>query len=361
MENKIAISIGTRAELIKTFPVLKRLDEYTLIHTGQHSIDKLRDLFGIKEPDRVLTVPPTDTTKFYFNTPKALWWNFKITGKVRRAARESGANLLAYHGDTMTTASSALASRLAGGVKGAHLEAGLRSGSIWEPFPEELSRKMADHFSRLLLAVSEGTKENLLKARLGGRIVNTGNTIVDAALEAYRKGKGTVDYPDTEYAIVTAHRHENLRSRERMEKLAEIVRDIPIDTYFFAHDNTIASLKRFQLFKPLARRVKMVRLSDYVTFVQWLANSRLVLTDGGSIQEESLVFRKPCILLRKRTERVEGLKTGLNFLTGMNVKYALRKMDEVLNPDWEVPDFRNPYGQEGVSKKVVDTLQESAD
>jgi UDP-N-acetylglucosamine 2-epimerase (non-hydrolysing) len=360
MANKIAVSIGTRAEFIKMFPVLKQLDEYTLIHTGQHSIAGLRELFGVKEPDRVLTVPPTDTTKFYLNTPKAIWWNLKVMGRLRNAVKESGAELLAYHGDTMTTASSALASRVSP-AKGAHIEAGLRSGSIWEPFPEEISRKVADRFSRLLLAVSEGTKENLLKAKVRGRIVNTGNTIIDSALEAYKMGKGTVDVPDTEYAVVTAHRHENLRDRARMEALAEIVNEVPIDTYFFAHDNTIASLKRFGLLKPLSQKVNLVRFSNYVTFIQWLANARLVLTDGGSIQEESLVFRKPCIILRKKTERTEALDTGINFLTGMNPVYAIRKMDQVLADDWKPPRFKNPYGQKGASKKVVDTLQESAE
>jgi len=353
----VAFSIGTRAELIKTFPVLKRMDEYVLIHTGQHSLGNLLDLLNVKEPDRVLTPPPTDTTKFYMNAPRATFWSLGVMNRIRKAVKEVRADRLVYHGDTMTTASSALAARLAG-VEGVHLEAGLRSGSIWEPFPEEISRKVADRFSGLLLAVSKGTEENLKKANIKGKIVTTGNTIIDSALEAFRMGKGLVDIPDGEYAVVTAHRHENLRSRERMEALVEIVRNVPIDTYFFVHDNTVAALKRFGLFKPLARKVKLARLSNYITFIQWLAGARLVLTDGGSVQEESLVFRKPCILLRKRTERTEALETGINFLTGMNVKYALRKMDEVLDEDWKPPRFHNPYGERGVSKKVVKTIQE---
>jgi UDP-N-acetylglucosamine 2-epimerase (non-hydrolysing) len=351
----VAFSIGTRAELIKTFPVLKRMKEYVLIHTGQHSLGNLLDLLDVREPDKVLTAPPSDTTKFYMNTPRAALWSLKVTNRIRRMLKKEGITKLVYHGDTMTTASSALASRLAG-VEGVHLEAGLRSGSIWEPFPEEISRKVADRYSRLLLAVSEGTKENLIKSRVRGRIVNTGNTIIDSALESFKMGKGQVEIPDEEYAVVTAHRHENLRSRKRMEALAEIVMNVPIETYFFAHDNTVAALKRFGLFKPLARKARIARLSDYVTFTQWLAGSRLVLTDGGSIQEESLVFKKPCILLRRRTERVEALQTGINFLTDMNPKYAIRKIDQVLDDDWKPPRFKNPYGEKGVSKKVVKTL-----
>lgn len=333
------------------------MDEYILIHTGQHSLGNLLDMFGIREPDKVLTPPPTDTTRFYMNAPRAAFWSFNVMNRIRKALKKSDITKLVYHGDTMTTASSAMASRLAG-VEGAHLEAGLRSGSIWEPFPEEISRKVADKYSRLLLAVSEGTRENLLKAKVRGRVVNTGNTIIDSALESFKIGEGKVDIPDEEYAVVTAHRHENLRSRARMEALAEIVANVPIDTYFFAHDNTVAALKKFGLFKPLARKAKIARLSNYVTFTQWLAGSRLVLTDGGSIQEESLVFKKPCILLRRRTERVEALQTGINFLTDMNPKYAIRKIDQVLDDDWKPPKFKNPYGEEGVSKKVVKTLKE---
>ncbi|MBR9680832.1 MAG: UDP-N-acetyl glucosamine 2-epimerase [Candidatus Altiarchaeota archaeon] len=353
---KVAFSIGTNAELIKIFPVLKRLDEYTLIHTGQHSIGKLLDLFDLPEPELTLSAPPKATTKFFFNTPKAAIWSLGMIGRIRRAIKKSKAEVIAYHGDTMSTASSALATRLSS-AKGAHLEAGLRSGSIWEPWPEEISRKIADKYSKLLMAVSQGTQENLINARVRGRIVNTGNTIIDAALEAHQIGKGVVDTPDTEYAIVTAHRQENLRSEKRMRNLVEIVKNIPIPTYFFVHDNTVAALKKFNLYKPLANKVKLARFTNYPSFIQWLANSRILFTDGGSIQEESLVFKKPCILLRKKTERVEGLKTGINFLTDMNVQFAIRKMDEVLSDDWKTPKFKNPYGEKGVSKKVVKELK----
>jgi len=353
---KVAFSIGTNAELIKIFPVLRRLDEYTLIHTGQHSIGKLLDLFDLPEPDLTLSAPPKATTKFFFNTPKAALWSLGMVGRIRSAIKKSGAKVVAYHGDTMSTASSALATMFSK-ARVAHLEAGLRSGSIFEPWPEEISRKVADKYSQILMAVSEETKDNLLKAKVRGRVVNTGNTIIDAALEAYKIGKDVIDVPSTEYAVVTAHRQENLRSEERMRNLAEIVKNIPIPTYFFVHDNTVAALKKFGLYKPLSQKVKFARFTNYPSFIQWLAGSRILFTDGGSIQEESLVFKKPCLLLRKKTERVEGLKTGLNFLTDMNVKYTLRKMDEILSDDWKTPRFKNPYSKKGVSDKVVKELQ----
>jgi len=83
----------------------------------------------------------------------------------------------------------------------------------------------------------------------------------------------------------------------------------------------------------------------------------LLVTDGGSIQEESLVFKKPCILLRKKTERQEGLETGLNFLTDLDINKTEEFIKLVLNPKYKIPSFKNPYGEFGVSKKVVDVLE----
>ena len=256
----------------------------------------------------------------------------------------------------MTTAASAIASKFCK-AKGVHLEAGLRSGSIREPFPEEISRRIADSFSDVALAVSEGTKNNLDKSGwFRGRAVTVGNTVVDSALEAYEMSKGKASTPNGRYAIVTVHRQENLRSEERMRRIVRIIQSVPIETYFFAHDNTIAALKKFGLLKPLAKKVKLVKLSGYLEFIQWLAKCNIILTDGGSIQEESLVFKKPCIILRNRTERLEGLRTKINFLTGLNVKYAERKINQVLASGYKVPKFKNPYGEKGVSDKVVGEL-----
>lgn len=357
---KIAFAIGTRAELIKTFPVLKRMDDYVLIHTGQHSLGNLLDVFGLKAPDYVLSRPPDRSTKFYFSKAKAAGWSIGMVWKIRGALKDSGASVLVYHGDTMTTAAAAVAAKLSK-AKGVHLEAGLRSGSIKEPFPEEISRRIADSLSDVALAVSKGTEKNLKESKwFRGKVVNVGNTVVDAALEARKMSAGKSKTPNGRFAVVTVHRHENIRSKERMRKIVRIVGEVPIETYFFAHDNTLAALKKFGLLKVLAKKVKLVRLSGYLEFIQWIAKSSLILTDGGSIQEESLVFGKPCLILRNRTERTEGLGTGINFLTELDVEYAKKRMEEVLSPGYSLPKFKNPYGGKGVSDRVVGELKKLA-
>ena len=104
------------------------------------------------------------------------------------------------------------------------------------------------------------------------------------------------------------------------------------------------------------QNIKITPLVNYFKFIFLLSNCKYLITDGGSIQEESLVFKKPCILLRKRTERQEGLNSGINFLTGLNVNYAKRVIWDIENNNIKDKGFENPYGQEGLSKKIVELL-----
>lgn len=101
----------------------------------------------------------------------------------------------------------------------------------------------------------------------------------------------------------------------------------------------------------------MVPLTDYINFIFLLANCKYLITDGGSIQEESLVFRKPCVILRKKTERQEGLSTGINFLTKLNVNYSRNIINDIESGKINVKKFKNPYGEWGLSKKIVDILR----
>ncbi|MBR9679630.1 MAG: UDP-N-acetyl glucosamine 2-epimerase [Candidatus Altiarchaeota archaeon] len=357
-DEKIAFVIGTMAELIKCFPVMQRLRDYTFIHTGQHDLGELIELFNLKEPNYVVTEPPkAKSSKMMNSIPRAVSWNLRIVPKIKKILKKEKPEIVCYHGDTMSTVSGALASRLAG-IKGAHLEAGLRSGNIWEPFPEEIARRLADRNSSLLFAVSKQTAQNLRNEKINGRIINTGNTIVDSATETYKKWKNKFKLPKQDYAIITIHRFETLKSRARMRAAVDIINSVPIKKYFFIHDNTVKALRQFGLGDAL-EDTELLRLSSYPEFIVRLANSRLLLTDGGSVQEESLVFRKPCLLLRETTERTEGLDTGLNFLTKLDLKYSKQKIDEILSDDWKTPRFTNPYGEPGVSNKIIKYLRYS--
>lgn len=362
----ICFILGTNAELIKTMPVMKELQirriDYYFIHTGQHSISKLIKDFGIKKPDAELYAPPELSSRFMVKTHKAIFWNLPLIFKIQKQLRKiKNLKYVFYHGDTITTAAAAIASSNIFNIrkrwKNAHLEAGLRSGDLYEPFPEEIARRIADRFSDILFAVSKGTVKNLKQENLDGKIINVGNTIIDAAhisLDLANKKFGKMK--EKNFCLINIHRHENIKSKRRMKKVVEIIENVDIPAYWPLHDNTRQQLKKFGLMKIIERKenIKVTRLISYLEFIQKLANCRYLITDGGSIQEESLAFKKPCILLREKTERDEGLKSGINFLTKLNVHYAKSLIEKIEDKDLKISSFSNPYGDGKAAKRIVD-------
>ena len=239
----IAIVLGTRAELVKTFPIMlelqKRKIPYYFIHTGQHYLKKLCKDFNVKLPDVVLTKEQKATTKFYGNAIKALFWAFSLIFKIRSVLNKiKNLKYVLYHGDTMTTAAAALASSYILNpfkkYKNVHLEAGLRSGSILEPFPEEISRKIADNYSDILFAVSDLAEKNLKNENNKGKIIKIGNTILDASLISYNLAKKKkIKKISSDYALVSIHRHENIKNKKRLNKIVEIISYLQLKKYFF--------------------------------------------------------------------------------------------------------------------------------
>ncbi len=357
------IILGTRAEYIKTFPLMLEMQKkgipYIFMHTGQHDLKDLCRVFGTKEPDIVLTEPPKNTTRFYAKTSKAVNWTFGLVFKIKDAVNKiENLEYVYYHGDTITTAAAAIAtSKLLNPFKkykNIHLEAGLRSGDLMEPFPEEISRRIADKFSDILLAVSKRAKNNLLKEGIKGKIIITGNTIIDSAAIALKKAK-KVKLPK-KFALVTLHRHENIKSKERLEQIISILEHVPITFMLSLHDNTKKQLESHGLLERLKsiKNIKIMENKNYNDFIYMMSKATLILTDGGSMQEESLIFKKPCIILRKATERQEGLDTPINYLSKLDVEEAKKMIDQYLT--MKVPKFKNPYGKSGVSKRIVKVL-----
>jgi UDP-N-acetylglucosamine 2-epimerase len=363
----IAIVIGTKAELIKCMPIMLELEKqkknYWFIHTGQHPLGKACEEFEIKKPDFILSKEPEISTKFWSKADKnALFWFLSMIFKVRGKINELNPNYVIYHGDTMSTAVAAIGSSNILNLftkkwKNVHLEAGLRSGSLLEPFPEEISRQISDNFSDILLAVSDRTENNLKKFKKK-RTEKIGNTIIDSALIVHDKTKKKYKKYQYKYALLNIHRHENLRSEKRMRKIVEILKEIKIKAIWPLHDNTAYYLKRYGLLQEIEKikNLKITPLEDYSKFIFLLANCEYLITDGGSIQEESLVFKKPCILLRNLTERQEGLSTGINFLTKLDIGYARKIIKDIEERKIKVKKFENPYGEKGVDKKIVSLL-----
>jgi UDP-N-acetylglucosamine 2-epimerase (non-hydrolysing) len=369
MHKKIAIIIGTKAELIKCMPIMielqKQKRDYWFIHTGQHPVEKNCEEFNVKKPDFILSPEPEKSTKFWSKVNNnSFFWFLEMIFKIKKILKKIKPDYVLYHGDTMSTAAAAIGSsemlnKNKKKWKNVHLEAGLRSGSLLEPFPEEISRKISDKFSDILLAVSDFTEKNLKKdKKIKGKIIQVGNTIVDSALIIYEKGKKNEKKLDYDYALINLHRHENLKDKKRMKKIVEILENINIKIIWPLHENTEYYLKKYNLMNKVKsmENIKIIPLADYETFIFMLANCKYLVTDGGSIQEESLVFKKPCILLRNLTERQEGLFSGINFLTKLNIEKTKEIIRKIENNELNIKEFKNPYGEIGVSKKIVEKV-----
>lgn len=357
----MAFILGTNAELIKCAPLMKELKkqkkEYHFIHTGQHAnYSKQCKNLGVKTPDAVLSRGRKIRGRINSGSIK---WAFRTTAEVKKKLSEIRPECVIYHGDTISSVTASLgASRLLNGKrktwKSVHLEAGLRSGSLKEPFPEEISRIICDRLSDVLLTVSERTTENLRKYKKK-KVFNAGNTILDTLNARPDKNQ---DNAKENYVLTSIHRYENLRSKSRMRKIIGIIKQTGIKVIWPMHENTKVSLIKHGMMKDVQeiKNIEIMPLIEYSDFLRYLANCKYVLTDGGTVQEECLIFKKPCILLRKKTERQEGIKTGIQFLTKLNPERSKKIIKKIEGDELVIKDFKNPYGEKGVSGKIVEIL-----
>lgn len=370
--SRIAIVIGTKAELIKCMPIMRELQkrklDYWFIHTGQHALRDSCEELKVKKPDFILSrEPPVNVgTKFWSKIKLSTFlWNIKTMFDIRKVVKRINPRYVIYHGDTMNTAMAAGASSTILNPfkkwKNVHLEAGLRSGSLKEPLPEEFTRQVVDRFSDLLFAVSERSTRNLKKefSFVGGKIKHMGNTIIDSAIITHKEAKKKkYSFPKGKFVLINLHRHENIVDIKRMNAIVEILKTVKIKGVWPIHESTKKFLKDYNLWEEVKKikNIKITPLVGYKEFIYLLSKSYYLITDGGSIQEESLVFKKPCVILRKNTERQEGLSTGINFLVGVDVNLAKKIIKSIEDNTIKVKKFDNPYGRVGISKKIINEL-----
>lgn len=318
----IDIVIGTKAQYIKSAPLLRLLDQrgiaYRLIDTGQHAqlAPKLREELGIRPPDYQFS--SAGNVK---SVREALLWALRIISlvvfrpsKLRNEVFQPGPGLCVIHGDTPSTLLALLMARRAG-KQVAHLEAGLRSYNLVRPFPEELIRVICMKWSDLLFAPSSWALGNLRALGVTGRCVELPqNTNVEALHFALSRGSGRTAIPRP-YAVVTIHRVETIHNKDRLQfavdaalKAAEHCRVI-----FVMHDPTVLRLRKYGLYERLAAmtNVELLPLLSHSEFVSLISDAEFVITDGGSIQEESYYLDVPCLVMRGETERNEGLGTNV--------------------------------------------------
>ncbi len=345
---------GTRPEIIKLCELValskksKRL-EAILVHTGQHYDYEMNDVF-LKE----LNLPRADEHLKIGSTPLQA---IKMLSGLEKMIKKHSPDLMIVQGDTNTSPATALAAaRL--GVPVAHVEAGLR---CFECIPEEINRIVADHNSQLLFAPTRVSKKNLFSEGIKRGVHVTGNTIVEVCSKNVEKARMFSRILEQlelheEYAVLTAHRQENVDNKQRLSNILAAVKQFGKKTIFPVHPRTLASLKKFNLLKR-AQSIKaltMIPPLGYFDFLHLCANSSLLMTDSGGIQEECTVYKKPCVVIRDSTERPEALGT-FSILTGTNPALILRAACALYKKD--VSKHACPFGDGNASQRQLNIIK----
>ena len=362
---------GTRPDAVKMAPVVKELQRrpdrfaVSVVVTGQHreQLDQVLRVFAI-EPDHDLAIMQHGQTLTDITVRS-------LTG-LEAWFRDHPSDICLAQGDTTTTFAAGLAAfyqKIAFG----HVEAGLRTGNLYDPFPEEMNRRLASELATWHFAPTEWARGNLIAEGIpAGRVYVTGNTSIDA-LRSVAEAKYEFDDPmlaelvagDRRLILVTAHRRENWG--QPMEQIASALAALAGE---FTDCEIVVALHR----NPVVRetlvsalnhipRIHLIDPPDYVPFVKLMQQATLILTDSGGVQEEAPTLGVPILVLRRTTERPEGVDAGTALLIGTEtdeiVKYARRLLtDTTLHT--QMSHAANPYGDGNASQLIVDALADAA-
>ncbi len=356
----IGVLFGTRPEAIKLAPVILELKARgvatTVITTGQHRemIPQVTRLFGIS-PDHDLRL-----MRHGAGLDHILGQALTGVGDLLRRLKPSA---LVVQGDTTSTLAAALAAFHAG-IPVAHVEAGLRSGSMELPFPEEMNRRVVSVVARWHFAPTKGAAENLRSEGVTSGIEVTGNTVVDAVqhILAHASPADGPVVATAPYILATAHRRESWG--EPIERIALAMRDIldrrpDLSLVFAAHPNPAARTPVNAVLggRP---RVQVVDAVDYATFLNLLQGAALAISDSGGIQEEGPTLGIPVLVTREVTERPEGVDAGAVVLVGTDreriVDEALRVLDDPGVRKEMANCGRSVYGDGHAAERIVDRL-----
>lgn len=363
---KVMTVFGTRPEAIKMAPVVLELQKHadriqTIVAvTAQHRqmLDQVLDLFQIT-PDYDLDIMSQGQT-LYDITTKSLMGLKDVLAKEKP-------DLVLVHGDTTTTFAGALASYYQQ-VPVGHVEAGLRTGNIYSPFPEEMNRKLTGAIAAIHFAPTATAKANLLKENVNpSHIYVTGNTVIDALMTTvagdYDFGDDLkdVDFQNHRVILLTTHRRENLGEpmRHIYKALRRIIEEIPdTEIVFPVHRNPLV---RKVVEEELAGvdRIHLIDPMEYEPFANLMSLSSLVLTDSGGIQEEAPSLGKPVLVLRNTTERPEAVEAGTVRLIGTDKDVVYAETKRLLTDQAAydaMSNAVNPYGDGKASQRIVQAI-----
>lgn len=365
--------LGTRPEAIKLAPVLLALDEHPhlkpcLCVTGQHRelLKPFLDVFSLKPSVSLdLMRPDQQLADFTSRALKELALHFE---------REKPSFLL-IQGDTSTVLAASLAA-FYHKIPVGHVEAGLRTGDKYSPFPEEINRAMVSRVADLHFAPTRGARENLLEEGIpSDRVIVTGNTVIDALLLAREKvralPKDQLGLPaevlgipkDHEIVLITGHRRENFG--KAFESICRAVASLAgrFEKVHFVYPVHLNPNVREPVFRMLSGRdnIHLLEPMSYLPFVAVMDRARVILTDSGGVQEEAPSLKKPVLVMRDTTERPEGIKAGSARLVGTDEDRIVEEVSTLLS-DAEAykaaRPARNPYGDGRASGRIIDAVAE---
>ena len=364
---KLMTVFGTRPEAIKMCPLVLEMRKYPeyiqpiVAVTAQHRemLDQVLDLFGIV-PDYDLNIMTSGQT-LYDVTTRALMG-------LKPVMEEAKPDMVLVHGDTTTTFAGALAAFYAQ-IPVGHVEAGLRTGNKYSPYPEEMNRKLTGAMADMHFAPTATSKGNLLKENVNpASILITGNTVIDALQTTVH---GDYHFADEDFNRVFATGHKLiLMTTHRRENLGEPMRHVyrALKSVLETHENVEAI---FPVHKnPKVReivnqelghlsRVHLIEPMDYEPFANLMAKVDIVLTDSGGIQEEAPALGKPVLVLRDTTERPEAVEAGTVKLVGTAYEDVLQETNRLLDDNEHyrsMAEAANPYGDGKACERIIKAI-----
>jgi len=375
---KILIVFGTRPEAIKMTPIIKEFErnsdffQIKICVTAQHRemLDQVLELFNIK-PD------------YDLNIMKVGQDLYDITSKILLGMRELfidyQPDMVLVHGDTATTVATAQASMFQK-IPVAHIEAGLRTGDIYSPWPEEANRLLTTQLSKYHFAPTKSNRENLLNENISkNSIVITGNTVIDSLFLILEKIDNDMKLSNKLFqqiqklgyslstnrlVLITGHRRENFGNGflNICSALKDLAYSYPsVDFVYPVHLNPNVQEPVKKILTGI-NNVYLINPLDYLPFIYLLNKSYLVLTDSGGVQEEAPSLGKPVIVMRDTTERPEAVEAGTVILVGTDKQKIVENVTKLLEDELEYKKIsyaHNPYGDGTASKKIVNFLREN--
>ncbi|MBQ9990239.1 MAG: UDP-N-acetylglucosamine 2-epimerase (non-hydrolyzing) [Lachnospiraceae bacterium] len=370
---KVFVVFGTRPEAIKMCPLVLELKKYNDIEcivclTGQHRemLGQVMEAFHIQE-DYNLDIMKDRQTLTSITT--------SILERMEPLLKEVKPDIVLVHGDTTTSYAAALAAFYQQ-IPVGHVEAGLRTGDIYSPFPEEMNRLLTDRISTYYFAPTESNRRNLEREGISRNIFVTGNTVIDAFAYTVSPGyqfhdKKLAALFDTQtgekskIVLITAHRRENLGEplRNICQAIYRLSREYPEAVFVYpVHLNPMVRETVWEVLGEISN-ILLIDPIDVLDMHNLLSRCFFVMTDSGGIQEEAPSFGKPVLVMRTETERPEAVKAGTVRVVGVEEERIYREAKNLFEDSAEydlMAHAVNPYGDGQASKRIAKVLLEQS-